>query len=304
MLGTHKIDSTVNRPMPPRVAAAYTWCAQLAASHYENFPVASRLLPKHLRQEVSVIYAFARLADDFADEPQFQGERLVRLNQWHDQLLKAATSNITTSTHPVFIALQYCLQQYALPVQLLEDLLTAFKMDVLKKQYANFEQVLHYCRHSANPVGRLVLHLFGFHPDKQSELFQRSDQVCTGLQLANFWQDLSIDIHKPRYYLPEDEMRAHGYSLRELQAGVMNDNYRRLMQFQVARAADFLTQGMQIVKLVPAPLAWELKLTCLGGLRILRKIEKMNYNSLGARPRLYWYDYAGLCRQWLLGASA
>lgn len=194
---------------------AYRYCEQMAKSHYENFPVGSLLIPKAKRPYVWSIYAFARSADDFADEGypsrkdfpndsawkekiiSEENARLQKLNDWEKQSLEAAEGK---ASHPIFIALGQTIQDLKIPLQLLIDLLTAFKMDVTKRRYQNWEEVLFYCKHSADPVGRLILRIFGYNNPQLDEM---SDAICTGLQLANFWQDIAVDREKDRIYIPQ-----------------------------------------------------------------------------------------------------
>ena len=263
---------------------AMQYCAWLASRHYENFPVASLLLPKRLRPHVANIYAFARTADDFADEKEFSGKRLAYLEWWQQELLECTNKS---SEHPIFLALAHTIERHDIPVQLLLDLLFAFKMDVTVERYAEFDQLLYYCKHSANPVGRLVLHLFGYCDEQRAKL---SDCICTALQLANFWQDVSVDLVKPRVYLPEEDLKSFDYDYDELNERVYNPAFRRLIRFQVERTRNMFQEGAQLISQVRGQLAWELKLTVLGGLSILDKIEKQHYNVLRKRPTVSTID--------------
>src|SRR5215831_12399444 len=196
---------------PGTVDEAYAYCERLARSHYENFPVGSILVPKRLRKHVYSVYAFARVADDFADEGYETGElteaqRLAALDDWERKLEDCYRGR---ADHPVFVALAETVKELRLPIQLFTGLLSAFKQDVVKRRYADFEEVLDYCSRSANPVGRLILLLFDYREEGLAEL---SDCVCTGLQLANFWQDVEVDIRKDRVYLPQNEMARFGVS--------------------------------------------------------------------------------------------
>ncbi|MBI4237760.1 MAG: squalene synthase HpnC [Deltaproteobacteria bacterium] len=277
--------------------------------HYENFPVASWLVPKRLRQHVCNIYAFARTADDFADEPLFAGERMERLATWRQWLLACAARahglplpemvaqrSPTESELRIFTALESTFRECQLPVQLCDDLLTAYMIDVKKSRYATFGEVMHYCRHSANPVGRLILHLFGYGNESWMRL---SDQICTALQLANFWQDVAIDLQKDRIYLPQDEMRQYGVTDADLAAHRDSPAVRALIRFQVERTRQLFTAGRDLCTLAPHPrLRWELKLTWLGGMRILERIEQQGCNPF-RRPQLRATDWARLAwRAW------
>lgn len=279
--------------------------------HYENFPVASWLIPQRLRQHVCNIYAFARTADDFADEPQFAGQRMERLQEWRGFLHQCALDAMTTRTTnhesratrdlpPTFIALRETIREFQLPVSLLNDLLTAFMLDVTKPRYATFHEVLHYCRHSANPVGRLILHLFGYGNEHWMTL---SDAICTALQLANFWQDVAIDLQKNegtgRLYIPQEDLARYGVSDGDLFARQMTPAIRDLMAFQVERTEQLFQRGRALCDLVPHPrLRWQLRLTWLGGMRILHKIRR-NHCAVFQRPTLTVLDWATLLfRAW------
>ncbi|HMY76522.1 MAG TPA: squalene synthase HpnC, partial [Blastocatellia bacterium] len=201
--------SFLNTREDTSLEAAYAYCRQMAESHYENFPVGSVLIPSQLRKHVYSIYAFARTADDFADEGYetsglTETQRLAALDDWQQKLDRCFAGD---ADHPVFIALAATVKDLNLPKKLLADLLSAFKQDVTKRRYADFDEVLDYCTRSANPVGRLILLLFGYRDER---LHQLSDHICTALQLANFWQDVAVDIQKDRVYLPEDDMARFG----------------------------------------------------------------------------------------------
>jgi phytoene synthase len=263
-------------------------------THYENFPVASVLLPPHLHEPVAAIYQFARNADDFADEGEsLPEERLARLDAYRREIdaIEAGTPN----ADPVFQRLRPVVERHALPLQLFRDLLDAFAQDVVKTRYADYPELLDYCRRSANPVGRLLLHLFAA---ATPENCRQSDAVCTALQLINHWQDVGIDATKPvpRIYLPQDEMArfkvAEGDVLRRL-AGA---DYCRLMRFQVDRARALMLEGAPLGRRLSGRIGLEIRAIVAGGLRILDKIEAVGYDVfkrrpvLGARdwPRLAW----------------
>ena len=273
---------------PPNIQEAYAFCEQLTRNHYENFPVGSVLVPKAKRQHIYSIYAFARTADDFADEGyQTQTsteDRLRLLDDWEKQLDESLSGNFQ---HPIFAALQQTIRELDLPIQLFKDLLSAFRQDVVKSRYNNFDEVLDYCRRSANPIGRLILLLFGYRDEK---LFQLSDRICTALQLTNFWQDVSVDLEKDRVYLPQNEIEKFNYSEAELYGKICNDSYRELLKFQVQRTQKIFEEGKPLLNLVSGKLRLELKLTWLGGVQILRMIELNNYDTLGYRPSLSKFD--------------
>lgn len=271
------------------VEEAYAYCRQMAESHYENFPVGSLLIPKARRKYVYSIYAFARTADDFADEGYdntnlTEADRLASLDDWQRKLEDACAGH---ADHPVFIALAATIKDLNLPVQLLRDLLSAFKQDVTKRRYANFNEVLDYCVRSANPVGRLILLLFDYRDER---LHRLSDHICTALQLANFWQDVSVDIGKDRVYLPEDELARFGVSIDDLRDGRFTENYAALLKFQVDRTWDIFKQGRPLPEQVSGRLKYELRLTWFGGTRILERIEELKYDTLNQRPVISTFD--------------
>ncbi len=259
----------------------FAFCERLARSHYENFPVASLFIPRHLRPHVAAIYAFARLADDFADEEsRTPEERLKMLDEWEEKLDDCYGGR---ADHPVFLALKRTVTDYQIPRALLADLLKAFRMDVTVTRYATFSDLLYYCRHSANPVGRLVLRLFGA---TSGETESYSDNICTALQLANFWQDVSLDWQKGRLYLPLEDLERFGYSEDDLSRKRLNDQFRALMRHEVGRTRELFRDGAPLIPLVPRDLTTELRLTWLGGQRILQKIEKSGYDVLTKRPSI------------------
>lgn len=273
---------------PPNIQEAYAFCEQLTRNHYENFPVGSVLVPKAKRKHIYSIYAFARTADDFADE-SYDGQattadRLRLLDDWERQFDECLQGNFH---HSIFAALQQTIRELDLPIQLFKDLLSAFRQDVVKARYSDFDEVRDYCRRSANPVGRLILLLFDYRDEK---LFQLSDRICTGLQLANFWQDVSVDLAKDRVYLPLEEIGKFNYSEGELFGKICNDSYRELLKFQVHRTQKIFEEGKPLLNLVSGKLRLELKLTWLGGTQILRMIEKNNYDTLSYRPSLSKFD--------------
>ncbi len=254
----------------------------MAVSHYENFPVASLLLPAPLREPVEIIYRFARSADDFADEgddpPQL---RLQKLNDYRAQLAAPAT--------PLFRDLEKIIREHGLPVQLFADLLDAFSQDVTQKRYADFLELMDYCRRSANPVGRLLLHLFK--RTTESDLRQ-SDAICSALQLINHWQDVDIDYAKDnRVYLPQDEMARFGVSERHLTEKLCDSAWQALMKFQVDRARALMLSGAALGKTLPGRVGLEIRATVQGGLRILEKIERAGYDVFRHRPVLKPLDW-------------
>jgi squalene synthase HpnC len=274
------------------VAGAYAFCQDLASSHYENFPVASCLLPRRLRKHVAALYAFARIADDFSDEIEYEGVRRERLLEWRAQL-----NDLEHPRHPAFLALQNTVNELKLPIQPFDDLLSAFLQDTEKKRYATFEEVLDYCRRSANPVGRIVLLIHGY---RSEELFGLSDAICTGLQLANFWQDVSVDLKKDRIYIPEEDFQKFGYTEADLRMGLVNEKFRELLKFQANRARALFEKGRGLPERLTFPLSWEIRLTWLGGREVLRKIKNRGYDTVTGRPALSKWDWIPLMVRSLL----
>lgn len=265
---------------------AYDECLQMAQSHYENFPVASRLLPKHLRLPISVIYAFARRADDFADEGDLTNEqRISALTDFGHKLEQIEQGQPVDDF--TFIALADVIQQHQLPISLFHDLLTAFKMDVTKTRYANFGEVMEYCRYSANPVGRLLLHLNKATSPKN---LGYSDAICSALQLINFLQDISQDLEESdRIYLPQDEMQQYGVTEDDLNNKNTNSASRKLIEFQIRRIMKLMQAGAPLGKVLKGRMGLELRITIMGGSRILYKLNQQ-YDDVFSRPRLSKWD--------------
>ena len=254
----------------------------MAVGHYENFPVASLLLPAPLREPVEIIYRFARSADDIADEGDDPADvRLRKLGEYRDQL--------TAPREPLFRDVAKIIQQHGLPAQLFADLLDAFSQDVTKKRYEDFSTVLDYCRRSANPVGRLLLHLFK--RTTESNLRQ-SDAICTSLQLINFWQDVDVDwTQDRRVYLPQDEMARFGVTERHLQERICDDAWKNLLSFQTDRTRELMLQGAPLGRSLPGRVGLEIRATVQGGLKILEKIERVGYDVFRRRPTLKSFDW-------------
>ena len=254
----------------------------MAVGHYENFPVASLLLPAPLREPIEVIYRFARSADDFADEGSDPAEtRLHKLGDYRAQL--------SAPSSPLFHDLQKIIREHELPVALLMDLLDAFSQDVTKKRYANFSEVLDYCRRSANPVGRLLLHLFKRTNDSNC---RASDAVCSALQLINFWQDADLDYVKDnRVYLPQDEMARFGVTERHLREKICDDAWKALLSFQTKRSRELMLSGAPLGHALPGRIGLEIRATIQGGLRILDKIERAGHDVFRRRPTLRALDW-------------
>ena len=257
---------------------AYAACQALAESHYENFPVASRLLPKHLRPHMAAVYAFARTADDFADEPGREpGERLRLLSEWRQRLHDSSDGT------PEFLALHDTIRRFRLPMELFDDLLDAFMQDVTTTRYETWAAVLDYCRRSANPVGRLVLRLSGHHDDA---LDHASDAVCSALQLTNFWQDLAIDWSRGRLYVPAETWRRYGAVPDTLSGGAMTAEWAAAMRDCADRTRQLFDAGRPVCDGVRGRLRYELRATWLGGTRILTRLEQSGFDVFRNRPAL------------------
>ena len=283
--------------------AAYAACDRIARRHYENFPVASLLLPAAMRPHIAAIYAFARTADDFADEGnRSQTERLALLDEWGRRLTAAAALECgarpspqppVPSPHPeaVFLALGNTIRSRSLPVGLFEDLLSAFRQDVVTARYATWADVMDYCRRSANPVGRLVLRVAGHADDR---LDRASDAVCTALQLTNFWQDLERDWRKGRLYVPRESYERHGAREADLDARVLSPEWRTALSDMAARTRRLFAEGRAVCDGLNGRLRYELRLTWLGGMRILDRLERAGFDVFAARPALGGSDVPGL----------
>lgn len=258
----------------------------MSVDHYENFPVASLLLPARLRPAVKTIYAFARSADDLADEGDATPEqRLAALAEYEHELDTIAAGK--TPATGLFKDLADIIAQYDLPLQPFRDLLSAFKQDVVTTRYADFDHLLDYCRRSANPVGTLMLHLYG-RPDAQN--LRDSDAICSALQLINFWQDVAVDSRKQRIYIPQDEMAKFQVDEAHIADQRADTHWRNLMQFEVQRAKQMLTGGAPLALRLPGRIGWELRLVIQGGLRILERIEAVEYDVFRYRPTLNKVD--------------
>jgi squalene synthase HpnC len=268
----------MNSPIPRDLRLAYGQCEKLAFSHYENFPVASLLLPKESRPHVAALYAFARTADDFADEEAFEGKRLPQLNLWEKQL-KAALKG--KKAPPVLKAFANTLKIFQIPTSLPLDLLRAFRMDLAHHRYSTWNSLLYYCRHSANPVGRMVLYIHGIREEK---VHQYSDFICTGLQLINFWQDSAIDLKRNRIYYPRQELKKAEVTERDLLALRDSIQVRQLVKNAVEYAENYYERGLPLLEEVSGRLRLELKATYLGGRGILNKIKSIDYNVIQHRP--------------------
>ena len=295
------------------IRAAYAECRRLARRHYENFPTASLLVPRDKRDALAAVYAFARYADDLADEPGIEG-RLERLTEWRQGLAACYVGerrNLSRQcrdgapeggtpgpsptgpeiSHPVFIALRDTINRFQLSQEHFENLLRAFEQDVVTNRHVDFASLLAYCRWSANPVGRLVLELFSH---REPELGALSDDICTALQLTNFWQDVAVDLERDRVYLPLEDLRRFSYSLEDLGTRQVDERWEQLLAFEVARTRELFARGRPLPEEVVPELRRQLRLTWLGGMTILEKIERVRYDVFRRRPSLTFFDFARL----------
>ncbi len=277
----------------PTLAEAERYCRDLAISHYENFPVVSWLLPRELHQHFFNVYAYCRWADDLGDETKDR-QLATQLLTWWSSELDACYQGETR--HPVFVALRPTIEEFQLPVEPFRDLVSAFQQDQTVHEYATFTELRDYCRRSADPVGRLVLHLCRHHC---VETVAWSDSICTGLQLANFWQDVSRDADIGRCYLPREDRERFGYSDTDLAGRVTNQAFLDLMAFEVRRAREFLIAGLPLIPVLPRKLRMDIDLFARGGLCILQKIEAQGYRVWTQRPKVSKSDVAQLlARAW------
>ena len=268
-----------------QIDEAYAFCGRLARTHYENFTIASWLMPRAMRPHMHAIYAYARIADDYADEERSR----AKLDEWERELDLALRG---APRHPVMVALADTVRRFDIPREPLADLLTAFRSDIDFQGYATLADLLEYSRCSANPVGRLVLYLFGY---RDAEREQLSNLVCTGLQLANFWQDVAVDLGKGRIYIPRADMKSFGVTAGDLQmsleAGRTTPAFVELLQYEVEIARDMLRRGAELHRMVDARLSRDVLMFAGGGLKILRAIERVGCDVFARRPRLTKFDY-------------
>jgi phytoene synthase len=274
------------------VEEAFAFCEARTRSHYENFPV-GLFVPKSRRPYVHALYAFARAADDFADERMYEGMRAEKLDHWEQRLHAAYRGE---AEDPIFVALGETVRRLEIPKSLLLDLLSAFRQDTVKSRYETWDELLDYCRRSANPVGRLVLLVFGY---RDPELPLLSDAICTALQLANHWQDLAIDLKKDRIYVPRELLARCGVGEWDLNAGRITDGVRELMRELLARTRALFAQGRPLCDRVGRDLRFEMRLTWLGGSGILDRIETAGYDVFRHRPSYGLFGKLGLAwRAW------
>jgi len=264
----------------PSLEEAREYCAQLARTHYENFSVTTWFLPKRLRQHFFNVYAYCRISDDLGDEVGDAAASLALLDQWQRELDACYEGS---PRHPVFVALAETVRQFDIPKHEFSDLLIAFRQDQTVTRFETFEDVLAYCHYSANPVGHLVLYLCGY---RDAERQQFSDYTCTALQLANFWQDVSVDFAKGRVYLPLESLRKFGVTEDDITCGRNTQGFRAMLKFEVDRAHDWFRKGLPLLGKVNRELAVDLELFTRGGQEILRAIEQQDYAVLGNRPAI------------------
>ena len=268
---------------PPTLEEAQAWCRNLAETHYENFHVATWFLPKPLRPHFHAIYAYCRVSDDLGDEVGSAAAALALLDQWGQELDDCYAGQ---TRHPVFVALAETIRACRIPKDPFADLLVAFRQDQTVTRYATMEDVLQYCRFSANPVGRLVLYACGEAEIDQEEKFRLSDATCSALQLANFWQDVREDWARGRVYIPQRDMEVFHVSDTTIAEGIATDQFRGLLRTEVAYARDLMDQGLPLIGMVNRDLALDLDLFSRGGLEILNAIEKHDFDVLTARPAI------------------
>jgi squalene synthase HpnC len=276
----------------PGLTEAYAFCRRIALGHGENFTVASWLLPQPLRRHVYAVYAYCRGVDDLGDEAE--GDRLALLDEWEREL-RACYDGEPSDIR--FVALQHTIERFSIPPGPFLRLIEANRRDQRVVRYQAFDDLLEYCSYSANPVGELVLHLFGYTDDRRRRL---ADATCTGLQLANFWQDVARDLDKGRIYLPLEDFERFEYSEGELGRRQFNSRFRRLMKFQVRRTRDYFAEGLRLLPHVSGRLRFDLKLFSLGGLAVLEAIERANYDVLTERPQIKRMQKAGIALRGLL----
>jgi len=289
---------TIVKGIPENLVDAFAYCANIATSHYENFPVASWLLPHHIRPHVYSIYAFARTADDFADEPGLSPpERLDRLADWESRL---DTCQVTPNG-PVFEALAETIRSFSMPTQLFSDLISAFRQDVLQPRHESFEDLIDYASRSANPVGRLILTLFGY---QDAERLKMSDAICTALQFTNFWQDIRIDFERDRIYLPQADMARHNVTEDDLKQGIVTEGFTTLLQELTSKTDALFKEGHGLPECVGGRLKYELRLTWLSGRWILQRTRDVGFDVFSRRPKLTTWPTLGLLTRSLLPIRA
>ena len=269
------------KPLDSATAEAYKVCQDIARKHYENFPVASVLIPAHLRNHIAAIYAFARTADDFADEERDR----KKLQDWRDKLWQSLRE---PSDHPVFIALADTIRTFEIPVQWLDDLLQAFLLDLDKNRFSSLQSLEEYCRYSAHPVGRLVLWIFGHRSEK---VMLYSDRITSALQLTNFWQDISVDLQKDKIYIPTDYLKEFGIPEQQVLEQNSSENFSAMMKVLISETEQMYLQGLPILQSVTGRLKREIQFTIAGGQEILMKTMNNRKRLLTYRPKLNKFDW-------------
>ena len=258
------------------VEEAYALCEKLAKTHYENFTVGSWFLPRETSQHFYAVYAFCRFVDDLGDE--YQGDRLEAIDYWEQEVDRCYES---TPRHPYMVALQQTIGAFDIPREPFLKLIQANRMDQTNQRYATYPDLDHYCQHSANPVGQLVLYVCGYRDAERQRL---SDDTCTALQLANFLQDVARDFAMGRIYIPQEDMARFDYTENELAQGIANENFRRLMEFEVDRTRELFDNGLKLVGMLDGKLRLDVALFSLGGMKVLDAIERQNFDVLARRP--------------------
>jgi squalene synthase HpnC len=283
--------------IPTPLQADYEQCAKIARDHYENFPVASLLLPASQRPHVAALYAFARIADDFSDEPLHEGNRLVELDRWERDFRLALEGK---PSNPVARSLAHSVRAFGIDPELPLKLLKAFRMDVEVKRWKDWDSIVDYSQHSASPIGRCMLAFAGVQEERLSLL---SDKVCVGLQLINFWQDTSLDLSRGRIYYPKEEWKAAKLKESDFRPGGDDPRTQALVQKMVDRTEDTFRSGFPLADEVPPFLGRELRAIFAGSLAILRHIREMDYKVFSRRPRLSALDKARVAYAGLLGRT-
>jgi phytoene synthase len=284
LLTSQPLDDAASDKIPTELRPAYQHCRKIALNHYENFPVASILMPHKLRWHIFAVYAFARHADDLADEYNDREGLLAWRQQFHDALT-GSTDN------PILQALVHTINTFRIPISLFDDLLSAFLQDLQQTRYADMDELLNYCSRSANPVGRIILILNGY---REESMFRQSDAICTALQLTNFWQDVKVDLQKNRIYIPKHMLAKYNIPESDLFAGNHTTAFENCLRELIEVTQQFFDEGKPLINRMHRRLKWELTLTVSGGEAILHKILKINCNVLSFRPKLSKADWVKL----------
>lgn len=299
------MQSKNTSPDTSLIESSFKYCEKIAKQHYENFPVGSILVPKKKRNYVWSIYAFARYADDIADSeddsPEVKLTKLNTLDKELDDIYSGNFDGIRDNTAKFLISLWKTKEDLSIPKQEFSDLLTAFKQDSVKQRYETFDELLEYSRYSANPIGHLVLYVFGYHPNTDKLMYQRSDDICTALQLTNFWQDVSVDLEMGRIYIPAQIILKYGYSYDEMHKKIEDDRFVKIMKELVDKTELIFNSGAHLIPDLKGRLKLEIKATYLGGNRILKMIKDINYKVLSERVKLTKSDTISIFTRTLFG---